>query len=267
VAAVNQVGRFLETKRGRRLDIVNDIAINVLIIFGFFTLYFASTLAESYMWGGEFPGGGYWDAWGVRILPGFFELRDFAISLLIFASLLYPIRLWFDGQGSRKLSKNVHDFHLYTGMFLPSVVTFGQITGHFYPDGGYRTLDFSLTGFVSPLYNFVFTAEYEQPASIVLVGLSSPLLVLNVISLVLVIGQLMALKSYEKKRIKLGLFLVPVLASLIFSILLFGNSFPSLDYSPYNWFIFPHFAESCYPIPMLTVGVLVKAIGIHKDGR
>jgi hypothetical protein len=255
----------LETDQGRHLDIVIYVAIHVLIIFGYLALFIASILVKSYMWSGEFPTGGYWDAWGVRIYPGFFEVRDFAISLLMMASVLYPVRLWLDNIGSGDSAKNARDYHLYAGLLLPSVIVFGQPGGHFYPDNMLGTIDFGLTGFVSPVCNFVFTGEYQLGASIIFVGLPSPLFLLGVISFILALGQIVALKSYEKKRIGLGLFLVPVLTSLVFSVLLFGNSFPSMNYSLYGWYIFPHFAEVCYAIPMLTIGVLVKAIGIHKD--
>ena len=167
----NRVRRFLLTNQGKYLDIAIDLAINLLIIIGFSTLFIASMLAEPYMWGGEFPSGGYWDAWGVRIYPGFYEALDLAVSLLIIASLLYPVRLWFDDIGSRKLPEIVRDVHVYAGLLLPSIVSFGQITGHFYPEGGYRTLDLGFTGIASPLYNFVFTGNYELDASIVFAGL------------------------------------------------------------------------------------------------
>jgi len=264
----SRVQRFLETNLGRYLDNVIYLAIRVLIIFGLFTLFVASMLVEFYMWGGR-TGSMYWDAVGVRIYPGFFEARNFAISLLIIASLLYPVRIWFDNLASTKQSKRTRDYHLYAGLLLPSVVTFGQVSGSFYPTNPFISgpFDFTLTGIASPLYNFVFTGDYYINASIILAGLPSPLLVLGDIFFILGIIQILALKAYEKKQINLGLFLVPVLANVTFSILLFGSSFPSLSFNGYIWREFPHFAEVCYAIPVLTIGVLVKAIGIQKDSR
>ena len=142
------------------------------------------------------------------------------------------------------------NLHLYIALLLPNLITFGQPGGAFY----YQTVGFSLTGIVTPLYAFTFSGFGGARISLPIVW--HPLFVSGLIFFILGIVQIFAFRLLEKRHIGVGLFLMPVIVSLLLSILLLGNIFP---YGNIN----PDFVQVCIPIPVLTIGVLVKAYGVR----
>ncbi|MFW9832947.1 MAG: hypothetical protein ACFFEK_03045 [Candidatus Thorarchaeota archaeon] len=257
-------GKFIDTKTGRYLNFTVYLALRVLIIIGILFLLCASIFVKSYMWGGGTYPGPIWDAWGAKIYPGFFVVRDFAIAILFVASIIYPIRLWLDDQMTIRPSDSTRNFHLYAGFLLPSIVTFGDPLGMFY----YDYIDFSLTGVVAPLYNFCFSGVYGVASTFTITSVLSPFIIWGFICFILAAAQISAAKIYEISGQGLAIVLIPVLINLGLTLFYFGGSLPLVitgyGFSPFNY---SEFAQISYMLPFVSIGVLVRAIGVKRNNH
>ena len=255
---------FLDTREGRYLNLVVYLALRVLIIVGIFYLFLASTYVVSYMWGGGTYPGPIWDAWGARIYPGFFEIRDFAIAILFVASVFYPIRLWLDDQMTSRPSNSTRNLHLYTGLLLPSIVTFGNPLGMFY----YNTIDFSLTGVVAPIYNFCFSGINGVASSFTITSGLSPFIVWGFICFILAAAQIGTVKIYELSDRSLVIVLIPVLINLGLTLFFFGGPLPFVitgyRFSP---IYYSEFAQISYMLPFVSIGVLIRASRAKRNNH
>ncbi len=217
-----------------------------------FALGVSTNFATSYYWGVEIRPGSYADYWGARLYTGYYLWRNLAISLLALAALLYILLMYFDFREPSRTQSKSKNYHLYAGLLLPSVFTFGYPGGPFY--SGY--VGFSLTGMISPIYNYIFTGW--TGASIRIIAYT-PLYVPSFIVFALGFLQVVSLRQYEKNRIGLRSFLLPVVASLIFSVLMIGNIVPvSYFVSSYN----TQLITITFSVPILTIGILIRAIGV-----
>ena len=256
-------GKFLDYGVGKYLNIIVYISLRVLLIIGIFFLFYSSSFVVSYMWGGETPSGVIWDAWGARIYPGFFVIRDFALTILFLASIIYPIRLWLDDRMTIRPSNSTRNFHLYSGLLLPSIVTFGNPLGMFY----YDSIEFSLTGVVAPIYNFCFSGINGIASTFTITTGSSPFIVWGFICFILAAAQIGAVKIYELSKQGVVIVLIPVLINLTLTLLFFGGSLP-LVITGYVFIPFTsEFAHISYMLPFVSIGVLVRALGVRDCKR
>ncbi|NHI88801.1 MAG: hypothetical protein EAX87_04705 [Candidatus Thorarchaeota archaeon] len=223
----------------------------ILLGLGLFTLGVSTNYATPYFWGIEIRPGTIADYWGARVYPGYYWWRNLAILLLVSGSLVYLILMYLDFRNLSRSQKVVRNYHLYAGLFLPSVFTFGYPGGSFY--NGY--VGFSLTGMISPLFNYIFTGW--SGAGIRTIA-STPLLIPSFIVFVLGVLQVISLRQYEKNRIGLKIFLIPVLASLVFTVLMIGNTLPTI-------YLVSSFLSQMvtitFSVPILTIGILIRACG------
>jgi hypothetical protein len=248
------VVRNLESQRSR-VSVYTPKSIYRIFYFllglGLFTLGVSTNFATSYFWGVEIRPGSYADYWGARVYLGYYWWRNLAISLLALASLVYLFLMYLDFRNLSRWQKEIDNHYLYAGLFLPSVFTFGYPGGVFY--NGY--VGFSLTGIISPLFYYIFTGW--SGASIRIIAYT-PLLIPSVIVFVLGFLQVISLRQYEKNRIGLRTFLLPVVANLVFTILMTGNLVPtSYPVSSY----LTHIVTITFSVPILTIGILIRACG------
>ena len=223
----------------------------ILLGLGLLSLVVSTNYATWYFWGVEIRPGTIADYWGARIYPGYYWWRNSAILLLMLVSLIWLFLMYFDFRNLSKSQKVVVNSHLYAGLFLPSVFTFGYPGGTFY--NGH--VGFSLTGIISPLFNYTFTGW--SGASIRTLAYT-PLFIPSFIVFVLGFLQVISLRQYEKKRIGLRIFLIPVVASLIFTILMIGSFVPaSCPVLPY----LTQMATVTFSEPILAIGILIRACG------
>jgi hypothetical protein len=235
----------------KRLLTVLSLSFMALILLGVSELYVTSFFATFYMWGeGTYPGPIY-DYWGVRIYDGFYWHLGVASSLLVAASALFLaleiIGAWRPGHVDSGIAK----WNLRFGLLLPTLFTWGLPQGPFYH---MAAPGFSLTGIVSPLYSFVFAGSYYCSASFIPLSAVGPFQLLGGIQLLVGVGQYIALKRFEQRRLRLSLFLLPVLASLIQTVLLFGVALPQTLTAFENLVLFT------LPVPTFTIGVLIRAV-------
>jgi hypothetical protein len=245
-----------ESRKEIRFTRSVHIIFYILLGLGLLTLSVSTNYATSYFWIVPLePWPTHGDVWGARIYDGYYQWRDSAISLLVMASLCYLFLMWLDTRNTSKFQMNPGNRHLYASLLLPSMFTFGYPGGTFYNG----PVGFSLTGIISPTYNYFFNGW--SGATIVSANLLTPLLVPSVIVFVIGFLQIVGLILYERKWIGLGVFLVPVVTSLIFSVILLGSIFPASYFGPvYN----PDFVEVIFSIPILTIGILIRALGFKN---
>lgn len=237
----------------RHLSKIISILFPLFLVGGIIELYIASLFVRSKAWGGGSWPGPIWDSWGVEIGSGFFLHRDLALCVLVAASLLYPFRIWTSNTQMEKSSSSSLDFNIYAGLLLPSVIVFGFPGGIIY---GSPVVEFGVTGIVTPIYNFFFTGIYTIDSRIVLNGIPSPFAGAGLLFFVLGLIQIVSLKGLLSQRIGINLFLLPILANLVVSFLIFGcNVIPLWTIVGYN---IPNLAMFCVPTPILSVGVLVR---------
>ena len=109
---------------------------------------------------------------------------------------------------------------------------------------------------ISPIYNYIFTGW--TGASIRIIAYT-PLFIPSFIVFALGFLKVISLRLYEKNRIRRSLFLIPVVASLIFTFLLISNIIPASYFIPAY---FTHLITITFSVPILTIGVLIRAIGV-----
>lgn len=228
----------------------------LLILIGFLGFLFASLMVQSRMWGGTLPGGGAWDRWGTSVAPEFFLLRDASLFFLMFASILFLMLIWIDIYQTEKPQLGRLDRNILAGLFLPSLILYGDPGGAFY---NIAPIDFGVTAILSPIYNFTFTGMWSTGSKIALNGLPSILLLLGLVELILGFSQVLVLRYYELKRVSMRVFLMPIVASLAISLLLFIGGLPDF-LSPFSGY-----AKLSMPVPLLTIGILIR--GLSKNYR
>jgi hypothetical protein len=242
----------------KRLHIVLSFSFMALVLIGVSELYVASLFAVSYMWGeGSYPGPIY-DYWGVRVYDGFYWYLGVALSLLLAASALFLALEVIGAWRPRYVNPRIAGWNLGFGLLLPTLFTWGIPYGTFYH---MTTPGFGLTGITSPVYAFVFTGSYYYDASFVLLSAFGPFQLLGAIQFLLGVGQYIALKRFEQQRLRLALFLLPVLASLLQTVLVFGAALPQALTMFENLVLFT------LPVPVFTIGILIRAVALPTRSR
>ncbi len=239
----------------------------VIVILGTSCLLITVGQLETRMWGGTFPGGGSWDVWGIEVHSGFYVCFPLALALLAAATVLYPLMAWlytrYDPSDVRGLKKW---FVVAVGVLLPAIFIVGIPRTVFY--GGNQigltfpqiitsAYTFSLEydgSIVSNVYFMTHSIAYYNPEitryfSITIVGYLSLALV----------G---CFYLHERRIIGFRLFIAPIIASLIFSLYLFGldfyliattNSILSVAFIPIP----------SYPLGLLILGKQKKQLQTH----
>ncbi len=232
------------------LDLAFSLMFVVVLFSGLFLLYLASFYVQSYFWGVEIWPGTYADYWGVRLFDAYYFIFYSGFYLLIAASVLFIARIALDTRRASYTESDSARWHLRFGLLLPAILTWGIPQGTFY--GGVRP-GFVITGVITPLYNYVFSGLYGLDASFVLTTGWSPFYLLGVLQFFIALTQYVALKRYEARRIGLRLFLIPILASLVQSALLFGIGLPEILCAVED------LALATLPVPIFTIGILIRA--------
>ena len=263
----NKLPKTMESGGDTRKEPVNNRSTKFLgkIILGFllvgivggvFELVFASLMVESFATGAITPDGTILDLAGVVRDPSYIIHRNNAIILLLMASILYPIWVWFSNNQSDTNVLNYRKSGLIIGLLLPSFYIYGM------PG---PTNQIELTGVVTPLYNFIFTWYYHIASRVTLTGLyPHQFALLGIWILFLALLQIVSLRFLEQDRISVRTFLIPAIVNLVFMLLLSANALPS-SFLLTNQVLYSYaLAQLNVPIPMFTIGVLIRGRTILK---
>jgi hypothetical protein len=208
------------------------------------------------MWGGTLPGGESWDVWGIEVHPRFYVYYPIALALLAAATVFYPLMAWlytrYDQSDIRTLKKW---FVVAVGALLPAIFVAGIPRTAFY---GTNRIGLTFPQIITSAYTF--SLEYGRgivPNAYFMthsIGAYNPeitryfsIIIVGTLSLAIVGCFIL----HERKIIGFRIFIAPIVASLIFSLYLFGVDFyllATMNATPTEIFI---------PVPSYPLGLLI----------
>ena len=215
----------------------------VILVFAMLFLFLAAAHIPSYAWGGSLPGGGVWDAWGVRVYPEFFIYYPLALLFFITTMIFHPLLISLLAKNKSTISSSKMNFAIGLGLFIPAEFVFGNP-----PVLTYEAVNLGPTIYelIAPLYQFTISWSVGIHPSVTLIGL-------------LFLSMIGCLYLYREEKIDYRMFLMPIILVLLFSLLSVVQYFHGLITSTLS------FPTLQLIVPSFALGILSLGQEIRKD--
>lgn len=228
-----------------------DNRLLIWLIYAFFTilvlailfLFLAVIHIPSYAWGGSLPGGGVWDAWGVRVYPAFYLYYPLALLFIVIAMIFYPFLLNAVVRSKVSIPSTRINFVIVLGLLVPTEFIFGNPPVLTY---GVDELGLLFYHIIAPLYRF--TIEW-------MVGIHPTVAPIGI----LYIGIACCLFLYESGEIDYRMFLVPIILVSMFSLGVSVSLIVSLITTPLD------LPTLQVIVPSFPLGILILGQQIRKE--